>query len=1027
MTWRVKSEALTSKGVTSKKAVSLADLHRRREETQSQYFTPAWIAAGIWSVLSRALPDQRKTVTVLDSSIGSGRLFEGAPMDRLSIYGIDVDARCIAALSDDAASAGLTYQFNVAGIEDLDASNFDFAVINPPFSLHLESANLKAHYPSTSFGRFGPGTAALSHEYALDQALEAATVVAAVLPVSMEGYCRETGRLRAIINLPHDTFRIEGANVQTGVYFFDSSVLPRDVVVQTVTADQAWPVIALEKPDYYRLVTRFRVAGAEYSKPVITLPVTGDRRVEMHHHNRRLVLKYRCGLVQAKVHNALLGGAAWGHRLPGQIRYTGDGQFFLDVLLVQDDPETQLERLAQKINDLGGDAWISPTLDGYYKKLVKRHQIAKEPMHRVIKGASSNTLEIKARRRLFMVPFDFTSPVIRKDEIITAEYENGDYVIRLKDKEARFNRSDLLNRFEIIKDCEGNGSGWSVLHRGLNKAFPTIAANHAKRIDQAGIDWLAPFQRDSLIEGLVSPYGYIGAWEQGSGKARYALALALMHSGRNMIALESGLLPEMLREIEKLGLPEDTYKVLKSGDMPTAKINLVSYPTLRSGARIRYMKTVTRFGKTVEEPAAKVVRTNAERWRRMINVLVCDEGGVLANLNTQQTQAVKRLAARKLIILDGTPQRNYPRDLLPLSVASAGNGMAHQPYGVKGKPEVEARLLTSANEAKRGEDAFYDRHVVTQWVTNEFKEEMQSGFKREVPKINNLAFFREWLAPNIQRRLRSEPDLAIFNKCKTPTRTEYDIEWDSDHLHYYVKTAVEFADWYKRARSGSKAVNLLAILARIGAVQRAANSPHVTSDASPDSYAPLTSKQRFAIDRVKHWVGEEKKIILYAKSPEVLKRLYGRLGDEGIDAVLFTGQQDINTRSRELDERFRFGDTQVLLSSWVGQRGLNLEQAGVVIFYERDWSATTEEQAIFRTQRPTQTQQVQVEYLHLAGSIDEYQAQLVAWKKRAADAGLDFGAQASEDEEFMHLDTILHRFCEDALNMSARDLIEQSP
>ena len=43
------------------------------------------------------------------------------------------------------------------------------ALINPPFSLHLEAPPLVAG-PATHYGRFGPDTSALSHAYALQGA-----------------------------------------------------------------------------------------------------------------------------------------------------------------------------------------------------------------------------------------------------------------------------------------------------------------------------------------------------------------------------------------------------------------------------------------------------------------------------------------------------------------------------------------------------------------------------------------------------------------------------------------------------------------------------------------------------------------------------------------------------------------------------------------------------------------------------------------------------------------------------------------
>lgn len=1030
MNWRHQASILTSRGASSARATSLADLHRRRNETQSQYFTPEWVARGIWKAFAPVMATAKESgltrFSVLDSSVGSGRLFEGAPVDDLALFGLDTDPRCIDALQADAHAAGLNYEFLTGSMADLRAKDFDFAVINPPFSLQLESPNL-SKYACNSFGRFGQGTSALSHEYALEQALEAAQYVAAVLPVTMEPYCRAQKRLAQIVYLPRTAFKTEGANVQCAVFFFAGPNYARQVLTEQLSKGADWPALSPSLCSLnQRSNPRFTLVGCHSSEPTITLPVTSNKRVELHHNNRRIVLKYHCGLVQAKVANGLLKQTAKGKRLPASLPYAGSARLMLDVLLLQDQPDRELDELAREINCLGGEAWISPTLRGFYSRLIKRHRRAIRPMRRVLKTKGGSAIELKALQNTFLEPGNFKSPSVRKDELLQAKPLGGAYEIQHKGHSATLRRDEVLKRYTFLSDDRGAEGQWMVKHEGLPHHFPMLAQHYKKKLQSHGVSWLAEFQEYSLIEGLMSPYGYIGAWEQGSGKARYALTLALLEPGRSLIVVDSGLLPEMLMEIKKLGLADEKWRVLKRKDMPTTKISITTYRELRAGIRITYPKTILKAGETKTHWVNKVVRTSADRWRRLFRTVICDEGGILASSKTQQTSAVKKLAGRKVIVLDGTPQNNYPRDMLPISAISAGNGRAHQAYGIRERPYLRPELRGSANNCQRGEDAFFENHIVTQWVTNEFREDLQSGAKREVPKINNVTMFRDWLAPNIQRRLRDEPDLSVFNNCPKPKRQVYPIDWEPDHFRHYLRVATDFAHWYKQARDGAgKALNLVTILSRIGAVQRAANAPHVASKNSMRLFTPFTSKQAWALERLKHWTGKGKKSILYAQSPEVLARLQRALQEAGIASVLFTGEQDIAKRSKALNEQFRFGDTPVLLSSWVGQRGLNLEQAEVVLFYERAWSATKEEQAIYRTQRPSQTRQVMVEYGHLVGSIDEYCAQLVEWKRKAAEAGLDYGDQMDAEEEFMHLDTLLNRFCEDVHDLSAQALRHQ--
>lgn len=64
-------------------------------------------------------------------------------------------------------------------------------------------------------------------------------------------------------------------------------------------------------------------------------------------------------------------------------------------------------------------------------------------------------------------------------------------------------------------------------------------------------------------------------------------------------------------------------------------------------------------------------------------------------------------------------------------------------------------------------------------------------------------------------------------------------------------------------------------------------------------------------------------------------------------------------------------------------------------------------------------------YFHLAGSLDIYQDQMVAFKQDSADAGLDWATPVKEDEEFLHLSTVLANFVDDLAklnNLSAHEM-----
>lgn len=1017
MSWLDRATTMASKGSQAAKAERLADLHTRRRATAGQYFTADWIAAGIWQVLDLVCSEANaagRVLSVVDTSIGSGRLLGPAPVGHCRLFGLDPDAVVIEALVEDAHAADIQYRFEVGRLEDLTLAECDIACINPPYSLNLQSP-LMTHYECCAYGTYGPGTSALSHEYALAQALAGAALVAAVLPVSMLDVCRKESRLAAVYTLPADAFAAEQANVRTAVFVFDAEARGEPLLEVKVAPGTPWPVPTLHLPARPRQPV-FRLGRLDSGAPSITLPVTGDRRVRVEHHNRRMVLRFGCGLTQAKVLNGLYEEDVLPiekHRYPAGLRYVGQARLWLDVLLAQEDPKAAFDGVIESIRAHGGDPLVSTTLAGYWRKLIRRHQRAMEPYRHWVLSEQGGVMQAVARRSQLLVAGDLKSPPIRQGERVTARALGGEYEIEKGGQRVLLDGDAFGRRFVLDKENAKQDTEWVLLHRGMLEAFPELVPAARARLRLAGIDWLWPFQEDGVIEHLLKPYGGIAAWKQGTGKARLAIALALVSGRHSLIVVESGLVDEMRREIEdKLKVPQALWRIITRNDDPRTvalrQVNIISYNTLKRVVGGR--------------------RTVAKCLRRRFHTVIADEGGLLGNQGSQQSRAVLALAPRKLIVSDGTPIASYPRSILPVGASCAGSGVAHQPFGIRNDAYLSAQLLRTGSACPRGVDEFRERHVVLEWVTLEFKEGLSEGAKREVPRIARLSEFRRWLQPLVQRRLRNEPEVEPFAGCPSPIYQTTTVGWDKKHLRHYLDIALHFVQWYQQhvaaARADGRQTNLVAVLARINAVMMAASCPHKGDSLSQRRYAPLTSKQRVALEKLKVNVEAGQKTLLYAYSPSVVERLACELSKDGIESVLFHGKIPITKRTRELDERFRFGTAPVLLSTWCGQKGLNIPQAKRVILYDRNWTGRTEDQAIHRTQRPDQDARVVVERLHLAGSIDEYMAQVVEWKEAAAHAGLDWGSGATESDVFRHLDSIIEQFCQDTLAMSSRAAFE---
>ncbi|MFT5715923.1 MAG: hypothetical protein ACI9T7_000096 [Oleiphilaceae bacterium] len=1014
MTWTTQANTISSKGQLTKKATRLAHLAARRELTEGQFFTPLWISKVIWGIASQAMESGRK-YNVMDNSVGSGRLLAYAKPDSHNLFGCDIDQQCIATLIEDAEEAGFNYTFNASGVENVEARDMGFGFINPAFSVLLSSPNLFP-FKSNSYGKYGPLTNALSQEYCLEHALSACDVVIALLPNSMKDFCLAKKSLLAILDLPRDAFISEGANVSTALFVFSKPHKQGLQLTSKIDELTSVPLLPIKARCSRELGSKWCVEGIDETKPTITLPVTGNNTVNLHHHNNRIIVKYNCGLTQAKVANGLLDAKVpmpegrKGHRYPTLLPYIGSGRFLIDSYIIQDDPNAAFSALLNDISNFGGIPDVSATLEGYFSKRVKLKARDNTPFRKVVEVPQNTAQSVVAKRGMMLKPLDFTSPAIKPNEVLACREADGGYYISKNNFEVFYDKNQATKHFDFsasLSKASQNQFQWTVINEGKNKAFPELHAQNNIRMEQSGIDFLWPPQHESVSELMMTKGAVIG-WEQGCGKARCAIALCLASTAKHtLIAVEGGLVDELTRELKSINLEPNMYKVIASLEdtAELRKINIISYNRLKSSI-------------------GQGKRTISHILRRRFGLVAADEGGIMSNPDSQQSRAVARLAPTKLFLLDGTPIGSYPRDMLPLATSTQGSGLAHQPYSLRNNIHMHERLLQSASYSSRGINAFKDDYVVLDWATHEFEDNLRGGAKREIPLIADVPKFRKWADLVVQRRLRNEPDMAQYAGCPRPIRKTTTIKWDKPHFNLYIREAVEFSQWFINQKASrlleGKGSNLTAVLARIQAVINAANCPHTESKRKTEQYHPLTSKQRHILDRIESLINDtDEKIIVFARSPEVLNRLNRELSKRGIESVLFTGQQDIVKRTAKMNAEFRHGPKRVLLSSYVGQRGLNLEQASRIIQYSRAWSGSTEEQAIARTTRPSQKRQVHVEYCHLEGSIDEYQALLVQWKIAAARSGLDYGECSNVSEEFRHLDSILEAFCHKTLEMSS--------
>lgn len=1006
-----------SLGSITPKATSLAGLHEARKAHLSQFFTPLSVVNWIYRALNASFSDSVGTgrIRLFDNSVGSGRMFYYADPEAFSLYGLDVHQDSISALMEASQEAGFEGEFINAGIESVRLGSFSCAIINPPFSITLESPHINPEYQASTFGKFGPNTRCLSHVYALAQALFHCQSVAAVLPESMIQVIEENEHFRsscvAVAKLPALAFASENANVRTIVAFFDRNHTGTYRVFGVDNLESEIPDVRLtiQRESLLRAPI-LRSCGIDPSIPTIPEVVTGNRCVRVCHNGRKIVLKFDCGLTKAKVLNKILvdqvpNDPKTKHRYPKGVLFLGQGKLDIESHLASGNAIDSFNRLIAEIEEAGGTPCVDQGLIQYLAKRERQHMIEVTPLRHVVyetpNSTAASSTHFSGTAACDQTATDaWGSPFIEKGtEVQFSEVSEGNYTFMLQGIDTLFPISAEAIQERFVLNNTSNEGMFIVKHPGLCATFPKLAFQIQSEIKAAGVDqWVSwDYQLHDLTELLIKPKGAICAWEMGLGKARLALAVAFMRGNHNLICVEPHLIDEMRHEIQELNIPGECIQFISAPEdcKRLRKINIISYNLLKSKVKNKGY-------------------TYSKLLRHRICTFIGDEGHLLRHTKTKQTRAVFQLSPKNRFILTGTPIANYPRDILPLLQFVGGDGTAAQKYGLH-HPYCRAGNAESMAWVPRGIDRFSDQHICFEWVTNEFSEELQEGSKREVPYINNVADFRKSIAPWIKRRVAAEPDVAKEFNIPTPKTVIHTIDWDLKHLEFYIRSSRHFVQWFMddaNSDNKKKSLSLMSAMLKIGAVRRAANIPSEPMKGSKEAYTHITSKERFLCNRVQQLANDGHKIILYSAFPAALDRMIHLMEEQGLEGVRFHGGVPISKRTKALNNEFRWGAKPALFASFeCGQTGLNIPQADRVLCMDRMWSSKSERQALARVLRPQQKNQPQFEFCHYSGSIDEYMAQMVDFKAAAADSGLDWGCQPKAASEFMHVDTILEKFC----------------
>lgn len=148
-------------------------------------------------------------------------------------------------------------------------------------------------------------------------------------------------------------------------------------------------------------------------------------------------------------------------------------------------------------------------------------------------------------------------------------------------------------------------------------------------------------------------------------------------------------------------------------------------------------------------------------------------------------------------------------------------------------------------------------------------------------------------------------------------------------------------------------------------------------------------KVNHAVDWINQYMTQTgKPIVVFTHHRDVLKRIAGKFKN------VQTISGDVNSKKRQqIVEDFQEGKIDLLVCNTIAAKeGITLTRADTVLFIEREWVPTDEEQAEDRVYRIGQeSDNVHAVYLSVAGTIDEHFDRVVEAKRQVVKAVLDGG------------------------------------
>jgi len=423
---------------------------------------------------------------------------------------------------------------------------------------------------------------------------------------------------------------------------------------------------------------------------------------------------------------------------------------------------------------------------------------------------------------------------------------------------------------------------------------------------------------------------HLAAQRAASGKAGEAKLL------RVLVVCPKSVVPNWELETKRFA-PSLSSAQLAGGAIPAAaNLVVVNYAQLRRSAK--------EFG--------------AEKW----DAVILDEGQNIKNPQSQTARAARDLRAAHRIVLTGTPIENRTLDLWSLFA-----------FAMPGLLGTQASFKRAFNDKT---DPGAARARLARRVKHFMLRRTKGQVATDLPPRTEEDLAVELDGP--QRRLY---DAELKRTRAMLLGVKSDREFDKQRFNILQSLLrlrqiccdprlIGFED-AKTRRAGAKKKTAAAAKVAAAANASGAASPAAEADTeSPKSGDTGSAKLDALLDTIEPLVEEGNRVLVFSQFVTMLELISDELTTRGIKHLVLTGQTE---NRQELVDRFQSeqGEPVFLLSLKAAGSGLNLTAASYVVLYDPWWNPAVEAQAIDRTHRIGQTEQVIAYRLLARGTIEE--------------------------------------------------------